>query len=419
MSNWISIAAVSDTLRNLLTNVFGNLNDSVIGNVSVTTHPPDKARANNSGNQINLFLYNVTHNAALRNTSLPGQLRPGESGITPIAFDLHYLLTAYGNDNDDILGSRILGKAASALNDHPILSADDITYAGNDLNNQIDRIRITPQNITVEAMSQLWMIFQTQYRISVGYQVGVVIIDSAAPVKIPPPVLNRGKDNRGAKTSTGLSAVLQEIVLPHNLPSCEVDGEIILQGDNVDIDSEIHFENRHQHLLDKDLNIEAIVKKPEPNSTPGNIVVRLDDPSGWSAGLYTVYVKIPSSDGTSIATNELPLSIAPKITLTNITLSDATAPSPGSPILRNVHLVVTVAPKILSGQKVYLLFGSKQQVWDLSPRPKTTDTVEFQINDVELGTYLVRLRVDGVDSMPFDLSSEPLSFDDNQKVVVN
>lgn len=414
MSNWLSIAAVSATLRKLLldgVHLDGDLVDTI-----VTTQPPDKARANNSGNQINLFLYNVTHNAALRNTGFPGQLRPGESGISALALDLHYLLTAYGNDNDDILGCRILGKAVSVLNDHPILSADEISLSvqGNDLGDQIDHIRITPQSIAVEAMSQLWMIFQTQYRISVGYQVGMIMIDSAAPVKIPPPVLNRGKDNRGTKATTGLSAVLQKIVLPHNLPSCEVGDEITIQGDNVDVNSEIHFANRHQHPIDGNLNIEEIVKNPELNSDMGNVKIKLDNTSDWSAGLYTVRAIIPRGEDPSISTNELPLSIAPKVTISNTTISSA-----GSPILRDVDLTLNVNPKLLSGQKVYLLFGGMQILWNPDPRPKTADTLKFEIKAVEVGNYLVRLRVDGVDSMPFDLNSKLLSFDNNQKVVVN
>lgn len=414
MSNWLSIAAVSATLRKLLldgVHLDGDLVDTI-----VTTQPPDKARFNNSGNQINLFLYNVTHNAALRNIGFPTQLRSGESGISALALDLHYLLTAYGNDNDDILGCRILGKAVSILNDHPILSADEISLSvqGNDLGDQIDHVRITPQSIAVEAMSQLWMIFQTQYRISVGYQVGMIMIDSAAPAKIPPPVLNRGKDNRGTKAKTGLSAVLQKIVLPHNLPSCEVGDEITIQGDNMDVNSEIHFANRHQHPIDGNLNIEEIVKNPELNSDMGNVKIKLDNTSDWSAGLYTVLAIIPRGEDPSIATNELPLSIAPKVTISNTTISSA-----GSPILRDVDLTLNVNPKLLSGQKVYLLFGGMQILWNPDPRPKTADTLKFEIKAVEVGNYLVRLRVDGVDSMPFDLNSKLLSFDNNQKVVVN
>ncbi|HWQ18536.1 MAG TPA: DUF4255 domain-containing protein [Methanotrichaceae archaeon] len=406
MSNWLSIATVSATLRNILT--AGVQQDPDLVGTVVTTQPPDKARANISGNQINLFLYNVTQNAALRNTGLPGQLRPGESGIQPLALDLHYLITAYGNDNDDILGCRILGKAVSVLNDHPILSADEISNSltGNDLGNQIDRIRITPHAISVEAMSQLWMIFQTQYRISVGYQVGVVMIDSTAPAKIPPPVLNRGKDGRGAKATTGLSAVLQGIVLPFNLPSVQVGDEIIIQ--NLDIDAEVHFLNRHVHPIDGSSDIEEVVKKPALNSAHGNIRIKLDDPSEWSAGPYTVFAVIPRGEDPSIATNELPLSVAPKITL------PTRSASPG-----DIDLSLTVNPEVLSGQKVYLLFGSRQILWDPNPRPKAADTLLFTIKNVGIGTYLVRLRVDGVDSMPFNLSSEPLSFDDQQKVVVS
>jgi len=61
MSNALAITAVTAALRELLT---AGLTNELAGG-SVTTKPPDKARDSNSAtNQVNLFLYNVSYDAA-------------------------------------------------------------------------------------------------------------------------------------------------------------------------------------------------------------------------------------------------------------------------------------------------------------------------------------------------------------------
>jgi hypothetical protein len=40
-------------------------------------------------------------------------------------------------------------------------------------------VRVTLQPLSLEEMSRLWSTFQTQYRLSVAYEVSVVLIDSA------------------------------------------------------------------------------------------------------------------------------------------------------------------------------------------------------------------------------------------------
>ena len=77
MSNALAVAAVTTTLRSLLTTALG-------GVVSVTAKPLDEARQA-AIDQINLFLYHLAPNAALRNTPMPGQTKPGESGHPPLA----------------------------------------------------------------------------------------------------------------------------------------------------------------------------------------------------------------------------------------------------------------------------------------------------------------------------------------------
>ena len=99
-------------------------------------------------------MYQTQINAAWRNMDMPGQIRPNETGQPPLALDLYYLLTAYERDDGDpsVMAHRLLGRAMRVLHDHPVLGADEIraALANNDLADQIERIRITPQTMSVD-----------------------------------------------------------------------------------------------------------------------------------------------------------------------------------------------------------------------------------------------------------------------------
>ncbi|OLD64239.1 MAG: hypothetical protein AUF65_00125, partial [Chloroflexi bacterium 13_1_20CM_50_12] len=185
MSNGLAIAAVTSTLKLLL--------ESHLNLHPVSTLPPDKARNGNTGDQINLFLYHTTVDAAWRNTDIPYQVRPGEIGQPPLPLNLFYLVTAYGEGDDDIKSHRLLGRAMSVLHDHPLIGRTEIELIvpDSELQNQVERVRITFQPISLDEMSKLWMIFQTNYRISAAYQVSVVLIDSTRTTQTALPVLKR------------------------------------------------------------------------------------------------------------------------------------------------------------------------------------------------------------------------------------
>src|SRR5215207_1594746 len=107
MSNPLAIAAVTMTLRSLLDRALG------APGVDVTTKPPDKARTG-TGDQINLFLYQTSISPALRNTPPPTS-RPGESAQPALPLALFYIVTAYGANDNDASGHRLLGHALSVL----------------------------------------------------------------------------------------------------------------------------------------------------------------------------------------------------------------------------------------------------------------------------------------------------------------
>ena len=112
-----------------------------------------------------------------------------------------------------------------------------------------------------------------------------------------------------------------------------------------------------------------------------------------------------------MVSNELAIAFAPQITV-----SPLGAPS------GTLSLTVTCEPRIANGQRVLLLFGDRQLTPDSIATPADTtqpSTVKFT-TDVVAGTFLVRLRVDGVDSIPVVYAGTPplASFDPAQKVTV-
>jgi hypothetical protein len=86
-----------------------------------------------------------------------------------------------------------------------------------------------------------------------------------------------------------------------------------------------------------------------------------------------------------------------------------------------VLLTLTCLPQIRPEQKVILLIGDRgvsAQDFSSPADPIAPSTLTFQLKDVQPGLYVVRLRVDGVDSIPIDFASIPLQFAENQTVRV-
>jgi hypothetical protein len=80
-------------------------------------------------------------------------------------------------------------------------------------------------------------------------------------------------------------------------------------------------------------------------------------------------------------------------------------------------------------QQVLLLLGNARQIAPEPPPgpppapatpPASSDQLQFvfHMDAVEAGQYLLRLRIDGVDSVPLDPVSETPKFDDAQRLEV-
>ena len=417
MSNASVIAAVTGALVNILTNRFST--DPTLTGVHVTSLPLDKTRAgaNTNSNQLNLFLYQTLPNAGWRNLDPPGVVRPGENGNPPLALNLHYLFTAFGVDNSELLSQRILGAAMSALHDRPLLDAADLKSAipGVDPGDQIERVRFTPQPLSLEELSKLWTALQTQYRLSTTYLATVVLIDSQQPGRAALPVLARGKGDLGVYATPSPSPELWEVVPAGSLPNAQLGTDILLNGENLGGGGiTARFSNS---LLAAPIEI-----APSLGTTGSSLTIHLattpEDSTAfakWVPGIYTVSLVVRKPPLPAWITNEIAFGLAPAITISPKTGSAGT-----------LNLTITCVPRINAQQRVLLLFGDQQVAPQTLTNPADTTqptTLTFQLTGVGAATdpYPVRLRVDGVDSMPFVASGSPVkfSFDPNQSVKVS
>ena len=403
MSNFRSIAAVTATLREVL---HQGVNADVP--TDVVTRPPDRVTVNGPNNQLNLFLFNTAPNAAWRNQELPGQAKAGETGFPPLPLVLSYLLTAYGANDDETTSHQLLGKAMSVLHDLPLLERARIEVAlpDNDLYEQVESVKVTPHSLSVEEISKLWTAFQTQYRISAAYEASVVLIDSNRAARSPLPVLTRGPDDAGVVAQAGVVApfpTLTAIAAPDGQPAALLGDPISLIGHDLGAVTGVR-------LAGPRLDVGVDVPPPPLVSvTDAEVVATVpDDPQGLPAGLYTIAGVIAAAGEPERATNLLALTIAPQIT--------TALPMDVARVGGDATLTLAIRPDVLPEQQVLLLVGDRQ----VAPQPfaNRTSALTFVVSAAQAGTFRLRLRIDGVDSLFIDRSVDPPVFDETQKVTI-
>jgi hypothetical protein len=390
MSGPLAVATVTSALQHLLMAAV----KPVVG-ASVSTLPLDKAREGvvGKGTQLNVFLYHTTFDAAWRNQPMP-DVRAGETGFPPLPLVLHYVLTAYGQDEDEIKAHRVLGLGMSALHDHPVLGPDEFTglVAGSDLDQQVERVRITPTAVNLDDLTKLWTAFQTGCRASAYYEVSVVLISSTRGVRTPLPVLSRGEGDRGAVAQADTRPPFPTLLsagLPNGEPAALAGEELVLSGHHLAGATEVSFAHPRA----------ATVSAPPTTVADDQINVTVP---ATPAGVCAVTAVFGATGSTS---NSLPVAVGPRII-------------GGLPanVARDAAGAVTVDlvcdPAMLPGQPVYLLLGDRQVP------PAQLAPLRFVVADAAVGEFLARVRVDGVDSRLVDRSVIPPVFDQSQKVTV-
>ena len=84
-----------------------------------------------------------------------------------------------------------------------------------------------------------------------------------------------------------------------------------------------------------------------------------------------------------------------------------------------VTYTVTCSPRVRRGQRISLLLGDREILTEPLPAgTDTTDTLTFRVERAPAGTWLVRLRVGGVDTLAFRDDVFPRAYDPQQQVTI-
>jgi hypothetical protein len=407
MSNFLAVATVTAALRELL---LAAVSPDVPG-ADVTT-----LRPNGSGTpatSINIYLYQVTPNAALSNADLPTRRGDGQLVQRPVAaLDLQYLLTFFGSEAQ-LEPQRLLGSTVRALHSRPVLTRDSIKQtiakplfsylAQSNLADAVELVRFTPVPLQLEELSKLWSVyFQTPYSLSIAYQATVVLIESEE------------------STHTALPVSARNIyAVPFRQPLIE---EVVsAAGSNAPITSESPIVIRGKRLRGDITQVSvAGVDATALISSVSDTEIQLTLPAGLRAGVQGLQVIQPSMMGTPLAphrgteSNLAAFVLHPKIKKLPGDIPDITVPAPviAGDGTRSANVTIKLSPNVSQPQRAVLFMNefnppgnraARAYSFDSSPHNKTgdpaeTDTLVFPIHGVRDGVYLARVQIDGADT---------------------
>jgi hypothetical protein len=415
MSTALAVAGVTAVLRGMLEAWLSSQNANAAlsgGNADVTAIAPDliELSGSNAVPQLNLFLHYVSPNPGLSNAELPSaDARGRRTRRPPLALDLHYLLTAYGPA--ELQAEVLLGYGVQLLHEVRVLDRGEIedrlppALRPSHLGRQVELIKLTPKPMNADELSKLWAAFQARYRPTAAYQASVVLIESDPDGLAPLPVVTRGRVDpltgreTGVAVEPGLLPALPGItaVRPADgQPSAVLGQTVEVEGHHLDgTQRAVRLENR---ALGIDREIAALA-----GSEAGLVRFTLPiQPAALAVGTYGLRVLVERPGETSRReSNELSLTIAPDIT-TALPIS----------VARDAQDDATVTlgfrPQVRPHQRASLVFGSREIA--APPQPAATGTLTFQIDDAPLGDHLVRLRIDGIDSLLVDRTKTPPVF---------
>jgi hypothetical protein len=434
MSSPLAIAAVTAVLKDLINDGLLNHDLSTVGSFALTALPPDRiATGQNEPNQLNLFLYQVTANQGWRNEQLPALDSRGQQRLNspPLALDLHYLLTAYGAQ--DFNAEILLGYAMYLLHQTPVLTRAQLRTSlanpapvdgtllpplfGNlsalNLADQIEMVKISPVYLSTEDLSKIWTAMQARYRPSMAYMVSVVLIQSTAEGRSAPPVLQRGAPSAGGVPAPLLNAA--RVAASDLLPAMRLGDDVLISGLRLDDPTiaTVIFENDRSQVENE--------VAPSTGATATQLLAHAPSIAqdanamvNWPIGLYAVSLRVTRPNSPSWTTNAVPIALAPLITV-----------SPLNVAAGDIAVAVTCTPRLTSDQeaRALLIFGNQMVEPDSVDNPADTTqptTLHFTVPGVLAGDYVVRLRVEGIDSIPAVFAGTPpvLQFDMAQKVKV-
>ncbi|CAA9246477.1 Glutamine synthetase adenylyltransferase [uncultured Coleofasciculus sp.] len=412
MSNYLAIATVTAVLQRTLQAIV----QVDVDGARVTTLRPDTVGSGTPEAGVNLYLYHVMPNPAWRNTDLRTRFSEGQFAKRPqAALDLYYILSCYGNEIE-LEPQRLLGSVVRTLHARPVITQETIRdtlsnsaftfLADSNLAEQVETVKFMPVSMSAEELSNIWSVFfQTPHTLSIAYQAGVVLIESDDIPQRALPVRDRSKF---AAMPFGFAPVVERVVSQvGTLEPIVADSTLIVRG------------TRLRGEITKIRLAGVEVTPQEVNDTYITFPLTAMPAQSLRAGvqgLQVVHFPRPSTQGNPIRvidSNIAALVVRP--TITNIRISDLEGQGNE---LRLAKVIVQVDLTITRTQRVVLLLNERSTnhpsayTFESAPHPNQTKSITFAIYEVKAAEYLVRVQVDGAESLlTVDMDSESPTFE--------
>ncbi|MFN8078351.1 MAG: DUF4255 domain-containing protein [Kineosporiaceae bacterium] len=404
MSNSLAIAAVTSTIRYVLERSLQATHLGPVGGARVTTlRPSELGDADLAGPAgINVFCYLATPNHAWNLDDLPTRRSNGSLASRPVAaVDLHYLLTCYGQE-ESLDAQRLLGRAIVALKSTSVLTRDVVddamTHFGAqsetafltsaDLADEVELVKLSPVPLSLEEMSKLWGVLDASYQLSLTYLATVVLISASALPTVALPVQARSITLGPARPPQ-----IRSVATDPAHEAVTVGSELVVTGSGLVPSTAASVR----------VGIGPAELVPASGATSATLRVTVDDtvPAGVH-GVNVQHRSIPGAGASPPArvtavSNRVPVVVQPTVSVSAIDPTTVT---------------LAITPALQSGQEVSVLLtrlvaADPDEPSDLTlllPPLAAGSAAQHVITlrraDLALGTWLVRVQVDGVQSVP-------------------
>ncbi|HEX7151242.1 MAG TPA: DUF4255 domain-containing protein [Thermoanaerobaculia bacterium] len=383
MSDYRAIGAVSASIRDLLI-------AKMEQGVSVSIAPPDVEVQQIGAGRINLFLYKVEENVALKNADLPGLGNPGAYGRPPLSLDLHYMVTAYGEtEEEQVATHHILGDAMRVLHDNAILFPPELSP---ELRNEVEHVKLYLEPLSLEELSKIWTSVTRPLRLSACYHVSVVRIESRNVRKYARPVGEPPAGGPRVRAVTFRAPRIEQVFVIRKgdvtnrerpVAYARIGDRLVLRG--TDFTSVVEG----MRVLLGNADATASVLKVEPH----RVEVTIPDDAGLVAGPTRVVVQTdlligePETPHRGFSSNVAAFVLIPEITALNL---DANADPQTLEIVGTRLFDEELETIVIVGNEI-IAFNNNSVL--------TPASLLFELPALAAGAYDVRVRVNGAESL--------------------
>lgn len=400
MSNHLAIAAVTATFQRILQ---AAIQEDVYG-ARVTTVRPSALDSGPTETGINIYLYLITPNHSYRAPE-PITRRPVNGMVKKqhVSVDLQYILSFYGNEID-FEPQRLYGSTVRLLQDGfaitPAMIRDTLadptlaSLAGADLAEQVEPLRIEPTEISVENLSKVWSVFfQTPYTLSCTYKATVVLIEGDEPGECPLP-----PRNYRISVAPPFRQLMIERVLAREgaLQPILANSTIVVTGQRLANPNTVvrvgHVEVQPEQVTDTRITLSL-------TSLPAHVL------RAGAQSLQVIHPLEQSNPNSPFRTMESNLGafvLRPtivQIEVTNLHPSSSSSNTYSAEVTIRFDVLVGTDQLVVLILNEWAISGVANYLFKAARRESDSHEVTITVNNVKAGDYLVRVQIDGAESL--------------------